>query len=148
MNMRSILAAVLMLLLSAPAAAADIHGLWFTTGAKAKVDVKDCDGLLCGNIVWLQDPVGEDGQPLHDANNEDPSMRQRPIMGMPILLGLTPQGENLWVGQVYSPEEGETFDVELRLVRADRIEITGCGLAGLICETRPWKRAPAEQAAN
>ncbi len=147
--MRSALAALAMLLFaSTPAAAADIHGLWFTTGDKAKVEVKDCDGLLCGNIVWVRDPVGSDGQPLHDANNEDPAMQARPIMGLPILLGLAPKGENMWAGQVYSPEEGQTFDVELRLVKADRIEITGCGLGGLICETRPWKRASADQAAN
>ncbi|MEZ5924372.1 MAG: DUF2147 domain-containing protein [Hyphomicrobiaceae bacterium] len=147
--MRSTLAAVLLLLLTtATASAADIHGLWFTTGDKAKVDVKDCDGLLCGSIVWLKDPVGSDGQPLHDGNNEDPAMRTRPIMGLPILLGLEPKGENLWFGQVYSPEEGQTFEVELKLVSAERIEITGCGLGGLICETRPWKRASAEQAAN
>lgn len=147
--MRSVAAALFMLLFSGlPAAAAEIKGLWLTTGNLSKVEVKDCDGLLCGSVVWLKDPVGADGQPLHDANNEDPSMRSRPIMGLPILLGLAPKGDNLWAGQVYSPEEGQTFDVELRLVKADRIEITGCGLGGLICETRPWKRAPADQAAN
>ncbi|MFO1169928.1 MAG: DUF2147 domain-containing protein [Hyphomicrobiaceae bacterium] len=147
--MRRVATALFGLLLSAlPAAAGDIHGLWFTTGDKAKVEVKDCDGLLCGSIVWVRDPVGSDGQPLHDANNEDPAMQSRPIMGLPILLGLEPKGDNLWAGQVYSPEEGQTFDVELRLVKADRIEITGCGLGGLVCETRPWKRATADQAAN
>lgn len=147
--MRSVLTALVVLLITAlPAAADGIQGLWFTTGDKAKVEVKDCDGLLCGNIVWLKDPVGSDGQPLHDANNEDPAMQSRPIMGLPILLGLAPKGENLWVGQVYSPEEGQTFDVELKLAKSDLIEITGCGLGGLICETRPWKRAPADQAAN
>lgn len=147
--MRSALAALAMLLIATvPAAAADIHGLWFTTGGKAKVEVKDCDGLLCGSIVWLKEPVGSDGQPLHDANNEDPAMQSRPIMGLPILLGLEPKGENYWVGRVYSPEEGQAFDVELKLVKADRIEITGCGLGGLICETRPWQRATGDQAAN
>ena len=147
--MRSILAALFGLLaLATPAAAADVHGLWYTTDDKSKVEVKDCDGLLCGNIVWLKDPVGDNGQPLHDANNDDPSMQSRPIMGLPILLGLEPKGDNLWVGQVYSPEEGQTFDVELRMVSDKRIEITGCGLGGLICETRPWRRASAEQAAN
>lgn len=147
--MRSVFTALFVLLISSlPAVAADIHGLWFTTEDKAKVEVKDCDGLLCGNIVWLREPNGSDGQPLHDGNNEDPAMQSRPIMGLPILLGLQPKGENLWVGQVYSPEEGQTFDVELRLVSAKRLEITGCGLGGLICQTRPWKRAPADQAAN
>jgi uncharacterized protein (DUF2147 family) len=147
--MRSVLTALFVLLIAGlPASAAEIKGFWLTTGDLSKVEVKDCDGLLCGSVVWLKDPVGADGQPLHDANNEDPGMRSRPIMGLPILLGLAPKGDDLWVGQVYSPEEGQTFDVELKLVQADRIEITGCGLGGLICETRPWKRAAADQAAN
>lgn len=147
--MRSVFTALIVLLIAAiPASADGIQGLWFTTDDKSKVEVRDCDGLLCGNIVWLKNPNGSNGQPLHDGNNEDPSMRERPIMGLPILLGLAPKDDNLWAGQVYSPEEGQTFDVELKLVKANLIEITGCGLGGLICQTRPWKRAPADQAAN
>ena len=135
------------------AAANGLEGTWLTTGGKAIVEVKPCgDGdRLCGEIVWLKVPTDASGRPLRDGYNEDASQRSRPIMGLPVMLGLEPVAASQWQGPVYSPERGKAFDVQLVQRAANTIEITGCGLMGLVCETQVWTRAslPAtEQAAQ
>jgi uncharacterized protein (DUF2147 family) len=129
-----------------------LEGTWLTTGGKGIVEVKPCEGrteLLCGSIVWLKEPNDKSGRPLRDGYNPDPKLRRRLIMGLPIVLGLAPVAATQWQGQVYDPEKGKAFDVTFSQTSADRIELTGCGLMGLVCETRVWVRKdlPAEMRA-
>ena len=144
----AILLATLVLLPRA-ALAQGIDGTWMTTAGKGIVAVEACGERLCGKIVWLKEPKDSKGRPLRDGYNEDPSKRRRPILGLPILLGLVPVARSQWQGWIYDPEKGKSFDVTLVHRAADRIEITGCGLMGLVCETHVWERAevPVEEQA-
>ncbi len=138
-------------LFSGAARAQGLEGTWLTTNGKAFVEVKPCGQQLCGQIVWLRNPKDASGRPLRDGYNEDATQRARPIMGLPILLGLQAIAASQWQGQIYDPERGKTFDVQLSHAAADRLEITGCGLMGLVCETHVWTRRDwpsAEQAAQ
>ncbi len=140
-----------LIILSGAAGAEGLEGTWLTTTGMAIVEVKPCGQQLCGEIVWLRNPKDASGRPLRDGYNEDATQRRRPIMGLPILLGLDPVAASQWQGQVYDPEKGKTFDIRLMHAAADRIEITGCGLMGLVCETHVWTRRDwpsAEQAAQ
>jgi uncharacterized protein (DUF2147 family) len=95
--------------------------------------------LLCAKIVWLQDPNDSQGRPLHDVRNENPSMRDRPIMGLPIFSGLQPVAPATWKGSIYNPEDGNTYSVTLTQLSRDQINIKGCK-AWLLCGERTWLR--------
>jgi Uncharacterized protein conserved in bacteria (DUF2147) len=57
-------------------------GAWFIDGTG------DCDGLLCGRIIWLGTARDIAGRPASDKKNPDPAFRQRLLCGLTILQGL------------------------------------------------------------
>jgi uncharacterized protein (DUF2147 family) len=131
------------------AAIPDPVGIWLKEDGSAKMEIKKCGkGLLCSKIVWLKEPNDSTGKPLHDARNEDPSMRDRPIMGLLIFSGLAPGESGTWTGEVYNPEDGHTYAVTLTLASKQQVVLRGCK-AWLLCGEKVWTRselAPAPAA--
>jgi uncharacterized protein (DUF2147 family) len=122
--------------------AADPTGTWLTEEGKATVRVADCGGALCGTIVALKEPNDpQTGKPKVDKNNVDAGKRGRPLVGVQIVTGLKPDGANKWSGQIYNPEDGKTYNVNLTLPTPDTIKVQGCMLGGVICKTNTWTRA-------
>ncbi|WP_207792058.1 DUF2147 domain-containing protein [Siccirubricoccus phaeus] len=108
-------------ILRTSALAAVPEGVWLIDG-KAAVQIFDCDGLLCGRILWLQTPRDPQGQLNRDRHNPDPALRQRRLCGMTILWGLRSSGPSRWDGGwFYNPEDGRTYNVTAELRSADLI---------------------------
>jgi uncharacterized protein (DUF2147 family) len=126
------------------AAALDPSGYWLKDDGTAKMEVKKCGkGGLCCKIVWLQEPNDSRGKPLHDARNEDASMRDRPIVGLPLFSNLSPTEPNTWVGSVYNPEEGHYYsDVKVTVLSRQQLVLRGCK-AWLLCGEKMWTRTTA-----
>jgi uncharacterized protein (DUF2147 family) len=119
--------------------ALDPIGAWLTDEGKATVRIADCSGALCATIVSLKEPNDPtSGKPKTDLNNVDAGNRNRPIVGMQILMGLRPAGGNKWSGQVYNPEDGKTYDATVVLENANLLRVQGCVL--FFCQTRTWTR--------
>jgi uncharacterized protein (DUF2147 family) len=116
---------------SAPARAG-INGVWMTEHADAKIRIAACGKTLCGTIVWLAEPVGADGRPKSDVNNSDEAKRARPLMGLAIFTGLTPDGQE-WRGRAYNSDDGQDYDVQMRLLDEQHASVKGCVLGGAIC---------------
>ena len=129
----------------AQAAAADPTGIWRKAeqGERpGKMQVFRCGRsktLLCVKIVWLESPLDSRGRPLHDVRNENASMRDRPILGLPIVNGMQPVSPNQWKGSIYNPEDGNTYSATLTLVSRNQIHLKGCK-AWLLCGERTWLR--------
>jgi uncharacterized protein (DUF2147 family) len=119
--------------------AIDPTGTWLTEEGKATVHVTDCGDALCATIVSLREPNDpQTGRPKTDRYNIDASKRNRPIVGVQILMALRPQGANKWSGQVYNPEDGKTYDATVVLENANILKVQGCVL--FICQTHAWTR--------
>lgn len=144
------LSAVLIPLSVTAAAAADPTGYWRKADQgehPSKMQVYRCGAgkrYLCAKIVWLQNPLASNGRPLRDVRNENPSLRGRPIMGMPIVNGMAPVGANRWKGNIYNPEDGNTYSATLTLVSSNKINLKGCK-AWVLCGERTWLRTSAPQ---
>src|SRR5258708_12011815 len=86
-------AAMLALLISVGAAAAQdqgILGLWWTDKNKGRVEIVKCAAPkqgLCGTIIWISEPNDKQGKPQTDKGNKNVSLRNRPIIGLPIFEG-------------------------------------------------------------
>jgi uncharacterized protein (DUF2147 family) len=118
--------------------AADPSGIWAKDDGSAKMEVKKCGRGICSKIVWLRAPEDSRGRPLHDARNENPSMRDRPILGLPLFINMMPIEANTWQGSVYNPEEGKIYDdVKVTLVSRTQIVLKGCK-AWLLCGEKIW----------
>ena len=123
------------------ASAADPSGIWAKEDGSAKMEVKKCGRGICSKIVWLRAPEDSRGRPLRDARNENTSMRDRPIMGLPLFINMVPIDSSAWQGSVYNPEEGKIYtDVKVTLASRNTIVLKGCK-AWLLCGEKMWTRS-------
>ena len=136
------LAAALIVVGLTASAHADPRGVWLTGSGKSHVKLAPCaknKKKLCGEIVWLRSPNGKDGKPRRDSKNDDKSLRKRPLMGLQVLWDLENEGKGEWEdGEIYNPEDGETYDAEMEEVDANTLEVSGC--VWIVCKKQTWKR--------
>ena len=132
------LAAVVAFVVSASAQAADpIAGQWVTEERDAVVTIGDCGRSTCGRISrFLKAPPG--GRDQRDVNNPKENLRDRKLLGLPILTGFSEDGDE-WRGTIYDPKSGRSYRSVLRRLSAGRLEVKGC--LGPFCQTQEWTRA-------
>ena len=119
-----------------------IIGIWLTEEHDSKIEFSHCGEALCGRIVWLLKPNDEEGQPYRDIRNPSPDLRDQTILGLTIFPGLTAAQEaNRWRGRVYNPEDGDTYQTVVSLLPNGTLEVKGCVLGGLICDSSYWTRS-------
>src|SRR4029453_19403787 len=129
------------------AASADPTGYWMKPDAEreSKIEVFKCGKKktnLCAKIAWLKEPNDSKGQPLHDVRNENPVLRGRPIMALPIFTDLVPSAPSTLNGKIYNPEDGRTYTATLSVLSRKQILLKGCK-AWLLCGERNWFRTAA-----
>ena len=92
--LRSLAAGAMMLAASATAAfAGDAKGEWARDDGKAKVRISVLRRRGdCGAISWLRDPKNDPGK-----------------VGQQVFFGMKPQGDNVWTGTAFNPEDGKTY---------------------------------------
>jgi len=121
-------------------------GVWIDDTGKGAVKIEICTPTtLCGKIYWLKEPLGANGEPKIDRYNPEPSMRTRPICGLPVLGNLSQLAEGGFDnGWVYDPKEGKSYSVALDLVNADTLKVTGYKGMRFLGKSLIWTRAPAD----
>lgn len=135
--MRPILLAAAASLLAAPAFAADpVEGEWLTQAGTAKVRIAPCAGKadrLCGTVAWLKNAGAK------DANNPDPKLRDRAIVGMNLIRDFKQAGPGRWTGgKIYDPESGKTYDSKISANANGTLKVEGCVL--VVCQAQTWRR--------
>jgi uncharacterized protein (DUF2147 family) len=129
---RSMALAVLVTgLIAGPAKAADPAGTWLTETGSSRVRVTPCGGGFCGTIVSAP------GKGL-DANNPDPALRGRSVVGIQILNAPRSDGGG-FSGQLYNPNDGKTYSGSLRLTGPNTLEVSGCVMS-VFCKRQTWTR--------
>src|SRR6201996_4474561 len=132
--MTTALAASVVLLACGSARAADPTGDWRVADGVANIRVAQCGSSMWGVVAWEKQPGGR------DSNNPDVSKRNRPTLGMPILLDMKKKpGADSWEGQVYNAKDGQTYSSSITPTDADHLEIRGCVL-GFLCGGETWTR--------
>ncbi len=117
-------------------------GVWYDDTGKGAVEIAPCGGNLCGHIVWLNQPLNKEGQPLRDIYNPEPSRRGQPICGLQVLGNLSRQPDgSLDGGWVYDPKVGKAYDAELRLNNANHLLVRGYAGLKMLGKTLNWRRA-------
>jgi uncharacterized protein (DUF2147 family) len=162
MNMMRALGAALAIgiLFSPPVSAGGgdaILGLWLTepdeVEGQAHVEIYADGDRYNGRIVWLEKPLyeggeddGEAGDPKRDANNPDPDLRSRPIMGLELMEGFEYVGDGGWAhGTIYDPAKGKTYKCKLRLVDDETLKVRGFIGISLLGRNSIWTRVHSEE---
>lgn len=119
------------------------RGLWLSEGGDAKIQIWDQNGKLYGKIVWLKNPLGSNGKPKLDLNNPNPSLRSRPIIGLPLLMDLKPTGSDQYEGgSIYDPKSGKTYDCQMEQLSSQILKVRGYLGFSLLGRTQKWQRVP------
>lgn len=127
----------------ATTSAASILGRWQTEGGKSHVQIYACGPHLCGQIVWLREPLGKDGQPKVDLRNPDQARRAQKIVGLQMLWNFTKSSDpNAWEGgRIYNPEDGDTYKSTMKLRPDGKLEVRGYVGISLLGKSQYWERA-------
>jgi uncharacterized protein (DUF2147 family) len=124
----------LALMAAAPAhAAGPIAGRWLTADGNGIVEIAPCGPQLCGKIIKLLAKI--QGPPM-DRNNPEPSLRNRPLLGLNILSGFKDAGKQ-WEGTIYSPEKGKSYRSIVKRNPDGTLSVKGC--LGPFCQNQTWR---------
>ncbi|MCF8477887.1 MAG: DUF2147 domain-containing protein [Pseudolabrys sp.] len=140
--MKSVLAALAALVcLPGTALAGAPEGTWLSEDGGTKVHISNCGGKLCGTVVWLDEPISpKTGKPKTDARNPDPAKRDRPLIGLRVVNGLTPDGSDIWSGEIYNADDGHTYQASMQVQDERTARVQGCVLK-ILCKNQIWSRA-------
>lgn len=124
-----------------------IEGTWLTP-TEQEMTIAQCVEGHCGYIskIVITDQIrakyGNDVDSLSvytDFNNKDPGLRDRPIHGLQILT-LRQAGDAMhFEGEIYNPEDGNTYAGYIEVVDANRLKLKGCAMM-FLCQEQMWER--------
>ncbi len=148
-----VLALALILGAMAPAAAqgSPIEGVWRTV-LLSEVTISACPQGYCGYLSKIIVPEGrlsaEEAEAaaqmrpedFFDYRNKNPSLRNRPMLGLQILTLRPGNKPHIFDGEVYNPEDGNTYSGYLELLGPDLVRLNGCVLFNVICRGEDWVR--------
>jgi uncharacterized protein (DUF2147 family) len=124
-----------------PARANDPTGTWLIPDGTAKVRIAACAEAMCGWVVWLSQPNDVvTGKPQTDKLNSDPALRNRPMLGVPIIFSMQRKAEDTkWWGSIYNPDDGNTYRGNIEVLDGLRLKVQGC--VTIYCQTEIWTRS-------
>ena len=121
-------------------------GIWYTDGDESIIKVHSCAqdaATFCGTLVWLKEPTEADGTPKVDKLNKDPAKKNKPMVGLDILLNMKSDDDH-WAGKAYNPEDGKFYDITFKVKtdkeENDQADLRGC-LLRFLCKTETFNRA-------
>ena len=151
--MRSLLLAAALALFAAPASAqqSGVMGTWLTASGVGQVKVGPyphaASGVICGTIVGLINPKGPDGrvvapEAVTDYRNENPALRSRKMIGMPLIWGFkaTSDPNTFESGQIYNGENGKIYSANISLQTDGKLRLRGYVGSPMLGETQLWTR--------
>lgn len=123
----------------------DILGVWLNEDKDAHVDIYKEGDKFYGKVVWLDEPIDEEtGEPKLDDENEDESLRSRPIMGLLLLRDFVFDGDDEWEdGRIYDPKNGKDYKCYMEFPDEEdksRLKVRGFIGFSMLGRTTYWTR--------
>lgn len=118
-----------------------ILGVWETGSGKARVKIDKVGDKFFGKVVWLREPLNEEGKPKVDKNNPDEKLRTLPLLGYKLIKDFSFKGEKVWEdGTIYDPENGSTYSCTIKMTDENTLDVRGFIGVSLFGRTDVWKR--------
>lgn len=132
-------------------AQAPIEGTWRTL-LKSEVTIVACPDGFCGSLSKIVVPTqglspeeiaAASSMPVEsftDARNKDPKLRNRPMLGLQILTLRASNKPNVYNGEIYNPQDGNTYSGYVEMLGPNLARLNGCVLYNIICQGENWVR--------
>jgi uncharacterized protein (DUF2147 family) len=132
---------LLLLVATQFAFAQSVVGKWKTiddeTGeAKSIVEIYKKDGKIYGKVVDILNPEKRDG--LCEKCKDD--RKDKPVLGMQIINGLTQDDEEYSGGKILDPEKGKEYKCKIWLDEDDTDKLYVRGYIAFFYRTQNWYR--------
>jgi uncharacterized protein (DUF2147 family) len=108
-----------------------------TADRNAIVRIAPCGARICGTLVRVL--ARGPKVPRTDAHNPQPSLRSRPLVGLPVLTGFSRDDEQWTGGHAYDAKTGRSYKARLTPNPDGTLTVTGCIL--VLCKSQRWTRA-------
>lgn len=121
----------------------DILGFWLNEEKDARIEITNINGKYFGKVVWLKEPNETDGHAKVDDQNPDPSLQDRPIIGLELLKSFVFDEDEWNSGTIYDPDNGKTYKCTIKKGSDTLLNIRGyigkewMGLGRTTVWTRP-----------
>ena len=105
-----------------------VLGIWLTGEKNSQVEIyKTPAGTYEGKLVWLNEPLDDNGRPKRDTENPDRSLQSRPLKGLILLKDFNYNARaNEWKdGTIYDPENGRTYSAYMWMDDNNTLNIKG-----------------------
>jgi len=119
-----------LLLAAAPACAQELEGQWTNYKRNVVVQVERCGGAYCGRVVQASEKAKAKARKGGTQN----------LIGTQILTGLVPTGAGKFRGRAFVPKRNIHATATVRQVSDDVMQVQGCILGGLLCDSERWTR--------
>ena len=112
----------------------NIVGEWWTEERDGRITFfKAKTGTYTGRLSWTKNP-------RKDAENEDPKLRTREIVGIILIWKLKYEDGEFVDGRVYNPEDGGTYRVEVTSIDRNSLKVRGYVGISLFGQSQVWTR--------
>ena len=101
----------------------EIEGYWLAGEGNTIVEFTELEnGTYQGKIVWLKKTTDKKGNPFKDTKNPDKSLRNRDILGLP-MVERADYENGAWKGQIYAVKNGRTVNATFTLDGDDKLKV-------------------------
>ncbi len=119
-------------------------GRWVTiddkTGTpRSVIEITDVNGTLEGKVLKIYDRPGDN--PAHLCRKCEGDLKDKPVIGMMLIKGLTRDGDAWDGGTILDPDSGNTYSAEMHLLdNGQKLEVRGYFGISLLGRSQTWVR--------
>jgi uncharacterized protein (DUF2147 family) len=117
-----------------------ILGIWENGSGKGYIQIYKQNGRYYGKITWLKDAKDINGRPKTDRKNQDPSRREKPLIGLVMLRDFKYEDGEWTNGHIYNPSDGKEYKGYMKLIDKNTLEVRGYIGFSWIGKTDTWTR--------
>ena len=123
----------------------DIKGIWLEEEGQSKIEIFSLETkegtMFGGRIIWLEEPLTQEGERKLDTENPNPELRKKPILGLLIMKKLKYKKYGYWSGgSIYDARSGKTYSLEISMDEKNILKLRGYLGISLIGKTTTWTR--------
>lgn len=120
-----------------------IIGTWESIGSdvQLKFEIFKSGGTYSGKLLWASNMYEKNGKtPKKDFNNPDKNLQNRSRKGIVNIPHLKYENGTYTGGQLYNPDDGDTYSLKAQLKSVDKLEFRGYIGVSLLGKTMKFKR--------
>jgi len=107
-----------------------IEGHWLNPQRTVLIRLAPCGEAICGTVTWAAERAQQAARKGADT-----------LVGARLLNEFTQSRNGQWRGTVFVPDMDLRVGGKIHVVDDNRLRVSGCILAGMMCRSQVWTRS-------